>query len=617
MSHAAAVLAVLLSAASITAAEPDRRPADPFAFFRSRAARAYADVPRRVLAFYYNWYGNPKVSGRWFHWDRVEPGRKRIGASTHYPAKGAYDSNDPAIIDHHIDLARRAGIDAFICTWWGRGRFEDKAFERLLARAKPKHFHATVYLETVPPGPRQVERAVSDLLYVLRRYGGHPAFLKQAGRPVIFVYGRVMGQVQFGDWARILPRVEQAYGRSVCLIADGFREAYAQVFDGVHTYCPVPMVVAAQRAAGGALARRSLAAFRSSVNLARAYGRIATATVLPGYDDRKIRRPGTLACRDGCRTYAQLWESALAADPDWVLITSFNEWHEGTEIEPSAEHGEKYIQRTAEYAKRFKQRPRAATRPLAARGRMTARQAADLRRQLAGKTLGVLPGWQGGVVCHLAVAGVSMRALSWADVLNEKRVSPASCPILLWAGGEAYTRTLREPGDVEGAIRRYLRGGGMLIAMPTRPLPFYYDEHKRPVGSAGRFGLPILGTGPPGRDGVGGWERPPADAKLRFRVNTTELPGLPASAPFPTAGDLRWRPGTSRGLEAGDLYVPLATLVDERGRSRGDGIFYVERRRSQPTGARGLYVWMRMADALPAATLHYAVFRFAAERLQR
>jgi hypothetical protein len=34
-----------------------------------------------------------------------------------------------------------------------------------------------------------------------------------------------------------------------------------------------------------------------------------------------------------------MWRAAIAANPDQVTITSFNEWHEGTQIEPAAPAG--------------------------------------------------------------------------------------------------------------------------------------------------------------------------------------------------------------------------------------------------------------------------------------
>ncbi|HOQ67101.1 MAG TPA: hypothetical protein PKU87_00550, partial [Candidatus Atribacteria bacterium] len=35
-------------------------------FLCTRQARIYPDVSKKVLTFYYPWYGNPQVSGRWF-----------------------------------------------------------------------------------------------------------------------------------------------------------------------------------------------------------------------------------------------------------------------------------------------------------------------------------------------------------------------------------------------------------------------------------------------------------------------------------------------------------------------------------------------------------------------
>ncbi len=87
-------------------------------------------------------------------------------------------------------------------------------------------------------------------------------------------------------------------------------------------------------------------------------GRISMATVIPGYDDTKERPSGFAVERQDGALYETLWQVAIAADPDWVLITSWNEWHEGTEIEPSDEHGDLYLELTAKFAAQFKAKPR-------------------------------------------------------------------------------------------------------------------------------------------------------------------------------------------------------------------------------------------------------------------
>ena len=164
-------------------------------------------MPREVLAFYYTWYGRPERQGHWVHWGGERPESHDIPESTHYPAQGAYDSHDPAIIDRHIDLAKSHGLTGFIATWWGPGGYDDRAFATLLARAGQKGFKVTVYWETAPgEGAAQIDRAVADLLYVLKRYGSADAFLKVDGKPVVFVYGRVMDQVPLKSWPAIIQR---------------------------------------------------------------------------------------------------------------------------------------------------------------------------------------------------------------------------------------------------------------------------------------------------------------------------------------------------------------------------------------------------------------------------
>ncbi len=103
--------------------------------------------------------------------------------------------------------------------------------------------------------------------------------------------------------------------------------------------------------------------------------------------------------------------------------------------------------------------------------------------------------------------------------------------------------------------------------------------------------------------------------ELTFHIDTNALPGLPRTAPFPQQGDLRWRPSTRALVAEDDVYLSLAQLQDEEGRSYGDGIAYIEHTASEPKHGRNLYVWMRMGDVLDRDDLLFAVFRFAAEKM--
>jgi hypothetical protein len=66
--------------------------------------------------------------------------------------------------------------------------------------------------------------------------------------------------------------------------------------------------------------------------------------------------PRPVTERWGGETYRALWQEAVAADPDYVLITSWNKWHEGSEIEPSVEYGSVMLNDTAGFARAFSRR---------------------------------------------------------------------------------------------------------------------------------------------------------------------------------------------------------------------------------------------------------------------
>ena len=58
-------------------------------------------------------------------------------------------------------------------------------------------------------------------------------------------------------------------------------------------------------------------------------------SVGPGYDARRATGDTRLKARRNGATYDAMWRSAIGAGADIVTVTSYNEWHEGTQIEPA------------------------------------------------------------------------------------------------------------------------------------------------------------------------------------------------------------------------------------------------------------------------------------------
>lgn len=70
---------------------------------------------------------------------------------------------------------------------------------------------------------------------------------------------------------------------------------------------------------------------------ARITGKLFIPSVGPGYNDQRIRPWNSRNYRDRQNGvyYDQMFQAAMNANPDIISITSFNEWHEGTQIEPA------------------------------------------------------------------------------------------------------------------------------------------------------------------------------------------------------------------------------------------------------------------------------------------
>jgi hypothetical protein len=87
---------------------------------------------------------------------------------------------------------------------------------------------------------------------------------------------------------------------------------------------------------------------------ARGAGHPFVATVMPVYDDRVARKKGFTIPATGPRgdTYDLTWKLAADAAPDLVLISTWNEFFEGSAIEPTVEHGDAFVTSTRAWAER-------------------------------------------------------------------------------------------------------------------------------------------------------------------------------------------------------------------------------------------------------------------------
>ena len=591
-----------------------------FQFVQNQSQRHYSQVPHEVLAFYYGWYGQLKQTPRGeldSAWDEVNTNKHEIQKTARYPIKGPYSSHDAAILDWQIDQAKSHGITGFVVSWSGTGpeaAWQDQSLALLLARAEKKDFKISIYWEQAPgEGRGQIERAIGEISIVLKRYGTSKSFLKLDDKPVIFAYGRLIYQVPVGAWPEIIEGIRAKAG-DFALLADGHQGSYVYLFDGIHSYdlagLPTDLERNLQTDKLGKLREWAANYYATGVKMARQRGRISCLMVSPGCDSRKAYKFDWQTDRLDGQMYRTLWDEAIKANPDWVIITSWNEWPEGTEIEPSLELGDKYLQITAEYAKRFLgSAPVKVPPPVARVPKFAPGTTQPIDKLLLGRKAGVIMQDQkNDKEFWAAYCGATTERLIWKDLIDSNVFNARTFPILIHIGSDHYTSSVKVTDDVARALERYLREGGFLVSLPMGTWPLLYDDSRNgiPHGITDKLGLGI----------DNGFDQPPGGMELTFSAKTNVLFGLPATASFPKSGDLRWRPASRTRIPRNDVYVPLVQLKDSTGKVQGDAVAYVEHRVLPLSPGKTLYVWMRTPEAFGSDDFFLSLYQFISTRLK-
>jgi len=228
-----------------------------------------------------------------------------------------------------------------VVSWWGRtgadgeGSPSDSLFPVFLKAAEETGAKLAIHLE--PYTGRNAASVKLDLQYIYKKYGSSPALYrspKHSDRTIIYVYDSYHTPAQ--EWADILSPTSLNTIRGTEYDAvllglylkqpDGDFMVQSH-FDGFYTYF----------AADGFTLGSTSIHWASLANFARDHNLISSLSVGPGYEDTRIRPWNEVNKRDrkSGQYYDEHWQAAVNAKPDFVSVTSYNEWHEGTQIEAS------------------------------------------------------------------------------------------------------------------------------------------------------------------------------------------------------------------------------------------------------------------------------------------
>jgi hypothetical protein len=272
------------------------------------SARPTAQGAPIVSAFYYPWFATTIVDGSYAHWAQDGHSPPNDIASVYYPALGVYSSDDPGVLGDQMKEIERAGIDQIAVSWWGRGSVEDQRLPAVIQAAQTHGISIAAHIE--PYNGRSVASVGNDI-----------AYLETLGIRTFYIYQAFT--LPPASWAPLNDQLRAdgvtTYGQTAFV-----GQAVAGHFTGIYTYDIVTWTA-------GKFARLCQEAHK--------HGLLCAPSVGPGYDARRATGDPQLKPRRGGLTYDSMWRAAIRAGADSVTITSFNEWQEGTQIEPAAPPG--------------------------------------------------------------------------------------------------------------------------------------------------------------------------------------------------------------------------------------------------------------------------------------
>lgn len=270
----------------------------------------------------------PLVLAAYHPWFDVQDGALQRSFGGDHPT-GPADTHDAASVAAAVDLAAASGINAFLVDY--SGTRDDEPLGYLYDAADRRggfQVALMIDLDILRYLHGSLDRRVLDMaLGGVAARAGRASQLRMGRDPVVFVYGAHL--VDPNEWQGALRRLARTHRVTPFVVADDARLAAPGRFQ-YGTY-------------NAPLARwgtDSLQQHRLQPEINGATPPLWVAPVSPGYDDRMLgRQPSLYIDRGAGVRFNEAWTASLSSLPDWILVTSWNEYYEQTHVIPGSSTG--------------------------------------------------------------------------------------------------------------------------------------------------------------------------------------------------------------------------------------------------------------------------------------
>ncbi|EZH72804.1 hypothetical protein ATO12_21985 [Aquimarina atlantica] len=314
--------------------------------------------PKKVYVHYLPWFQNKDFDGYWGqHWTMTnqdpeikdENGNRQI-ASYYYPAIGPYSSNDPDLHEYHFLMMKLSGVDGVIFDWYGSRDVHDyglikKSTETFINTLEDLGLEFSIMYED-RVAAQAVEQSIStniieaaqeDFTYINDTYFSSPKYMQYNGKNMLFVFGphHLTTETEWNLVFDILPTENRPNFLTLWAASDRVGVNASGEFLWVD--------------------KDHLLAHQNYYDTYQASNVITVGSSYPGF--RSFYTEGgwsdgsndwTIDLNSG-HTFAETLNYTHHELADFIQIITWNDFGEGTMIEPTQEFGFTYLQLLQQY----------------------------------------------------------------------------------------------------------------------------------------------------------------------------------------------------------------------------------------------------------------------------
>jgi glycoprotein endo-alpha-1,2-mannosidase len=301
-----------------------------------------------VGVYYYPWHGGDNFHGRRYLREHLVPVQK--------PELGEYNDRKSEVIKQHLEWCEYAGIGLWVSSWWGPGRMTDVTLkDYILKHDDLNEMKIALFYETSGRMPdfTDVKNVASDINYMTENYFDHPNYFRIDGKPVLFIYlTRVLSRNGIlKNTVDIMRDAASKAGFGIYLVGDQVFGKPPSSTDQLALLDAVTNYDVYGSSGGRMYATQEKVdtyyqAQTEWRSMAHQVGTRFIPASAPGYNDTAVRDGHVPLSRKlsendelGSLFKAMVHEAIKITDHETgnlFMVTSWNEWHEDTQIEPVA-----------------------------------------------------------------------------------------------------------------------------------------------------------------------------------------------------------------------------------------------------------------------------------------